>query len=173
LTASWNLRRAEIITDSLLPESLFASSSSAERKYHGFQVFSKALARADQASVPYLFTPNFMRCFINHLASTDRYLHRIARSVAFEIQNIVQKTPALGMALLTQLTGEHGSRQFDRLTKTKTVESILGAMDTEGITKYIHHLLAQVNPTSGEYVVFIRATVLRTGTDRVSEKMLL
>lgn len=154
-------------------ETLFASSSSAERKYHGFQVFSKALTRADEAIVPHLFTPNLMRCFINHLASADRYLHRIARSVAAEIQTLVKKTPALGMALLTQLTGEHGSRQFDRLTKTKTVESILAAMDTEGITKYIHHLLVQANPSSEECVLPDASVYSRTTTHQPTEKIQL
>jgi DNA polymerase phi len=142
-----------------LAESLFSSTSSAERKYHGFQVFSKALARADEATVPFLFTPNLMRCFINHLASADRYLHRIARSVATEIQAVVQKTPSLGMALVAQLTGEHGSKQFDRLTRTKTVESILGAMDAAGISTYVHHLLAQVN-SSSEECVFYRSPLM-------------
>jgi DNA polymerase phi len=95
-----------------------------------------------------------MRSFINHLSASDRYLHRLARSVASEIQAVVQKTPTLGMALVTQLTGDNGSKQFDRLTKTKTVESILVAMDAEGIQKYVQHLFSQVNSASGDEYVF-------------------
>jgi DNA polymerase phi len=39
----------------------------------------------------------------------------------------------------------NGSHQFDKLTKTKTVESILTSMDTEGIKNYIDFLLRQFN----------------------------
>lgn len=60
-------------------ESLFSSTSSAERKYWGFQVFQKALTRCTQANMPMLFTKNFMRSWINHLSDHDRYLHKVAR----------------------------------------------------------------------------------------------
>lgn len=60
-------------------ESLFAVTSSPERKYWGFQIFQKALGRASADSIPMLFTKNFMRCWINHLSKNDRYLHKIAR----------------------------------------------------------------------------------------------
>lgn len=61
-----------------LSESLFAATASPERKYWGFQVFQKALARAGPETIPFLFTKNFMRCWINHLSKDDRYLHKIA-----------------------------------------------------------------------------------------------
>lgn len=68
---------------------------------------------------------------------------------ASDIQNLVKKDPTLGFALLLQLTGVHGSHQFDKLTRTKTVETILTSMDNEGIQSYIKHLLAQVNVRDG------------------------
>lgn len=64
-----------------IPESLFASTSSPERKYWGFQVFQKALPRVNANDMPMLFTKNFMRSWINHLSNSDRYLHKIARQV--------------------------------------------------------------------------------------------
>lgn len=57
----------------------------------------------------------------------------------------MQKNPTLGFTLILQLTGVNGSHQFDRLTKTKTVESILASMDTDGIKRYIDYLLQLVN----------------------------
>ena len=39
----------------------------------------------------------------------------------------------------------HGSTQFDKLTKTKTVETILTSMTQDGIQSYIEYLLKQVN----------------------------
>jgi hypothetical protein len=57
--------------------------------------------------------------------------------------------------LILQLTGVHGSQQFDRLTKTKTVETILTSMSQEGIESYIEYLLKQVNDehTTHPYVI--------------------
>lgn len=62
-------------------ESLFSSTSSPERKYWGFQVFTKALPRVNADDMPMLFTKNFMRSWINHLSNSDRYLHKAARQV--------------------------------------------------------------------------------------------
>ncbi|KAJ6496539.1 DNA polymerase phi-domain-containing protein [Mycena vitilis] len=129
----------------VVDESLFSATSSQERKYSGFQVFRKALPRVTEENMPMLFTKNFMRSWINHLSHPDRYLHKVARQVATDIQTFVQKQPQLGFALILQLTGVNGSQQFDKLTKSKTVESILASMNTGGITSYIHHLVAQVN----------------------------
>ncbi|KAI0637371.1 DNA polymerase phi-domain-containing protein [Trametes polyzona] len=129
----------------VVDESLFASTSSPERKYWGFQVFQKALPRVSEDDMPMLFTKNFMRSWINHLSNSDRYLHKAARQVATDIQNVVKGNPRIGFSLILQLTGVHGSRQFDKLTKTKTVESILTSMDDEGIQSYINYLLKQVD----------------------------
>lgn len=161
--------------DSGLIESLFSSTSSSERKYWGFQIFQKALPRVDASDMPMLFTKNFMRSWINHLSNDDRYLHKIARQVvrdlqqatiehistdahclqATDIQSFVQKNPTLGFTLILQLTGANGNRQFDKLTKTKTVESILASMNAEGIETYIDYLLKQVDEESGEKSVFV------------------
>jgi len=59
-------------------ETLFSSTASPNRKYWGFQVFQKALKRADEEAVPMLFTKNFMRTWINHLSKKDRYLHKVS-----------------------------------------------------------------------------------------------
>ncbi|RDB24111.1 DNA polymerase V [Hypsizygus marmoreus] len=134
----------------VVDESLFSSTASPERKYWGFQVFQKALPRVTQDSMPMLFTKNFMRSWINHLSHPDRYLHKIARQAATEVQTFVQSNPQLGFALILQLTGVHGSQQFDKLTKTKTVETILISMDVDGIKNYISYLLTQVNVPKGQ-----------------------
>lgn len=67
----------------------------------------------------------------------------------------MKNNPKNGFALILQLTGVNGSRQFDKLTKTKTVESILTSMDEDGIQSYIDYLLKQVDEepsASAEYV---------------------
>ncbi|KAL4076956.1 DNA polymerase phi-domain-containing protein [Scleroderma yunnanense] len=131
----------------VIDESLFSSNSSAERKYWGFQVFKKALTRVDSDQLPMLFTKNLMRSWINHLSKSDRYLHKISLDVAKHIQSFVQQNSASGFPLILQLTGVNGSQQFDRLTRTKTVESILTVMDSDGIKNYVLSLLEQSSPS--------------------------
>lgn len=62
-----------------------------------------------------------------------------------DILSAVQKDPTLGFAFILQLTGVHGNQQFDKLTRTATVESILTRMNAKGIENYISHLLEQAN----------------------------
>ncbi|KAI0648248.1 DNA polymerase phi-domain-containing protein [Trametes meyenii] len=141
----------------VVDESLFASTSSPERKYWGFQVFQKALPRVSADDMPMIFTKNFMRSWINHLSNSDRYLHKAARQVVADIQNVVKGNPRIGFSLILQLTGVNGSRQFDKLTKTKTVESILTSMDEEGIQSYIGFLLKQVDDEQSSQTADIQA----------------
>jgi DNA polymerase phi len=49
-------------------------------------VFQKALQRVSHPDMPFLFTKNFMRSWINHLSQKDRYLHKIARQVVGGLQ---------------------------------------------------------------------------------------
>lgn len=42
--------------------------------------------------------------------------------------------------MITQLLGKNGHQNFDRITRTKTVESLLTTMDTEGIKSYVEYL---------------------------------
>lgn len=77
-------------------------------------------------------------------------------SQAKEIVSVVQNDPTLGFAFILQLTGVHGNQQFDKLTKTKTIESILTQMNAIGIKNYISHLLEQVDggsTTSEQYSI--------------------
>ena len=132
-------------------------------------IFQRALPRVKAADLPMLFTKNFMRTWINHLSHFDRYLHSFAKQIASldasyplssvyadcqalqakEILFVVQKEPTFGFAFILQLTGVHGSQQFDKLTRTTTVESILTRMSAEGINGYIAHLLGQADGGPG------------------------
>ncbi|CAO1616346.1 unnamed protein product [Sympodiomycopsis kandeliae] len=122
-------------------ESLFANTASAERKSWGFQVFSKALPIVRSDDKPLLFTPNFMRTWINQLASRDRFLHKAATNAAAVVQATVAQDPRTGFALTSQLMGKHGSHKFDRLTNTKTVENILSTMDYSGVLEYARYIV--------------------------------
>ncbi|KAL5533021.1 POL5 [Sanghuangporus sanghuang] len=159
----------------VVDEILFSSSSSPKRKYWGFLVFQKALHRAPTSQLPMLFTKNFMRTWINQLAKDDRYLHKIAQQVTCDVQSVVEKDPKAGFTLVLQLTGTNGSYQFDRITKTKTVETILSSTDSTGIKEYMNFLFKQVNagdqgdsPTSIDsrrmWVIDQLSTLIRKGS---------
>lgn len=68
---------------------------------------------------------------------------------ASDVQTFAEGKPQLGFALVLQLTGVNGSQQFDKLTKTKTVESILSTLDAKGIQSYINYLLSQIDEPEG------------------------
>ncbi|KAG8715114.1 DNA-directed DNA polymerase [Ceratobasidium sp. 394] len=156
-------------------ESLFAPTSSSERKSWGFQVFERALTILPPAEYRYLFTPNFMRSWINHLASPDRLLHKAAKKAASEIVKAVERNPSVGFSLVTHLQGTHGNQQFDRITRTKTVETILASADIEGVKKYTASLITQfrendanVDPgeqdTKRRYVIEQLSALMRNGS---------
>ncbi len=124
----------------VVDETLFAASSSHDRKSWGFQVFERALARARDDDKPLLFTPNFMRTLINQLGNRERLLHRAAVKATHTIQEVVKQHPHLGFVLVTQLIGKNGHPNFDSITKTKTVEQVLAALDVERVREYVQHL---------------------------------
>ncbi|EPQ32359.1 uncharacterized protein PFL1_00555 [Pseudozyma flocculosa PF-1] len=124
----------------VVDESLFAASGSTERKSWGFQVFERALVRASDGDKPLLFTPNFMRTWINQLSGQDRFLHKAALKTASTVQDVVSGNPKIGFSLVSQLIGEHGHQNFDQITKTKTVSGVLSALDVQGVREYTRHL---------------------------------
>ncbi|SPO20848.1 related to DNA polymerase V [Ustilago trichophora] len=124
----------------VVDETLFAAASSHDRKSWGFQVFQRALPRANDADKPMLFTPNFMRTLINQLGNRDRLLHRAAVKATQTIQEVVKEQPHLGFVLVTQLIGKNGHQNFDSITKTKTVEQVLSSLDIDRVREYVKHL---------------------------------
>lgn len=112
------------------PEALFATSSSEERKYWGFLLFQQMTPTAPVNVLPDLFTINLMRCLTNQLASPERYLHRAAEKsikaiLAKAHSNPNARAPIL-KALLDPVTGDIN---FDKISKTKTVETLTSLID--------------------------------------------
>lgn len=66
-----------------------------------------------------------MRCLINQSQVKDRFLNRAAEKSIKTIINITQSNPGLLPKILSQLIGGHGTYQFDKVTKTKTVSQLL------------------------------------------------
>ena len=81
--------------------------------------------------IPVLFSKNLMRCFMNHLALPDRYLHRITLKVLKAIHARVEIEPQIRTAVIRGLLGPNGHANFDYVTKTKTVEKLLSQIDAQ------------------------------------------
>ena len=88
--------------------------------------------------IPYIFSKNFMRCLMNQLASPDRYLHRTAERAKNMILARARSSPNVRPLILTALlTGPYGDLHFDKMTKTKTVESLLAHIDDSTLKQMI------------------------------------
>ena len=118
-------------------DGLFANSSSQERKFWGFQVFSKVLNEAPEGSASCVFTKNAIRSLINQLSVQDRYLHKSAVKASKAIQARVAKEPAFLPPAIRGLMGPNGAVNFDQLTKTKTIEKMLGDAAPDALLQII------------------------------------
>lgn len=60
------------------------------------------------------------------------------------MQDITKEKTMVGFALLSQLLGKNGSRNFDKITRTKTVENILSHLDVKGVDQYTDYLIRTI-----------------------------
>ena len=131
---------SQIQIDSMLRKSdtLFAASSSEERKYSGFLLFQQMTPIVPVHLLPDIFTKNLMRCLINQLASQDRYLHRAAeRSIKAVIARARLNPNARAPVLKAVLDPEKGDINFDKITKTKTVEFLISLVNDPAFEQLI------------------------------------
>ena len=88
--------------------------------------------------LPYIFSKNFMRCLMNQLASPERYLHRTAERAKSSILARARSSPDVRFLILRALLMEpYGDINFDRTTKTKTVESLLAHIDNTTLKQMV------------------------------------
>lgn len=133
-------------------DGLFAASSSQERKFWGFQVLSKVLNEAPEGFASCVFTKNAMRSLINQLSVQDRYLHKNALKASKAIQARVAREPEFLPPAIRGLMGPNGAVNFDQLTKTKTVEKMLGEAAPDALL---------------EVIPFIADTIVKPGTEDI------
>ena len=111
-------------------KALFATSSSEERKYWGFLLLQRLISNAPSHLFPDLFTRNLMRCLTNQLASPERYLHRAAEKSIKAILAKSRSNPDIKATILKALLDPViGDINFDKITKTKTVENLISPVN--------------------------------------------
>ncbi|QSL65681.1 hypothetical protein MERGE_002994 [Pneumocystis wakefieldiae] len=113
----------------VIDESFFSAASSLERKFLGFKVFNIALSKIENSDIPHLFSKNFMRCFINHLSDENRYLNKISNKVISCIISTANTRQKAILPIIESLLGPLGALNFDKITKTKLVESLISLAD--------------------------------------------
>lgn len=133
---------------------LFASTSSHERKAWGFKLLSSMTMHVSESSLSALFSPNLMRTLINQSKKEDRFLHSAALAALSSIQAKIQQEPKSALPVFVALTSKNGSIDFDKITKTKTLEQILSAASDDVLKKIVRHLNSLVlRPETEEQTV--------------------
>ena len=87
-----------------------------------------------------IFSPNLVRCLINHLSQEDRFLHRAAEKSLKTIQQMTETHPHTIPTVLPKLIGGNGFYNFDQVTKTKTIDKMLGwstGKDAEAVVQIL------------------------------------
>jgi DNA polymerase phi len=119
---------------------LFASTSSHERKAWGFKLLSSMIGHVPEAELSALFSPNLMRTLINQSKKDDRFLHSAALAALHSVQTKVQQETTSALPAFVALTSKNGSIEFDKITKTKTLENILLSTDDNTLKKIVRHM---------------------------------
>ncbi|CDK24243.1 unnamed protein product [Kuraishia capsulata CBS 1993] len=124
-------------------QQLFALSASPERKFTGFELF-RFLIQSPQLppdQVNAIFSPNFLRTLINQSAKQDRTLNKISELVLKTIVQVSSEFPKKAFPILKALLSKPvGTINFDRLSKSRTVEQIVNSTDDDDLVDVISFL---------------------------------
>ncbi|KAJ3350791.1 DNA-directed DNA polymerase [Entophlyctis luteolus] len=161
----------------------FFNANTHDRKFVGFLIFTKTLEAALAAGengadidVAVLFSKPFLRCLINSLGKgEDAVLFKIAKETvecewllnaltifAFNSHNEQAKqistisSRKVALQVVFQLIGKNGHQRFDAVTRTKTVENLIGSLDEDETEQYITHLIDLVVTGGVKRCVLIR-----------------
>ncbi|TKA80711.1 hypothetical protein B0A49_01114 [Cryomyces minteri] len=124
----------------VVDNNLFSASASNERKSWGFQVFSRVIAAGPPEILPLIFSPNLMRCLINQRKDPKGYLHTAAKAPLNQMITRAKGTPELATVFVKALLTDHGSINFDQVTRSKTVETALSMASPTALTEIITFL---------------------------------
>lgn len=121
--------------------SLFTSSH--ERKFLGFKLFTMLLKVVHVSDVPGLFSPNFMRCLVNSLTNKETLLHESAAQCLSKLLAYVRSDAgaAAKTSVMTALQRFAGGR-FDRLTHTGAIASLMEGLEPDNVDEYASSLFA-------------------------------
>lgn len=113
-----------------IDETLFAEKASTERKYWGLEIFILFFKQVPASLVEALFTPNLMRCLMNHSSQNNRVLNKLATKVLNTIIEVTKSDVAKVVPTLKCIISEEygGNWAFDNVTKSKVTDSLVGVL---------------------------------------------
>ncbi|CAN6657598.1 rDNA transcriptional regulator Pol5p [Trichomonascus vanleenenianus] len=123
----------------VIDEGLLSSFSSQERKYWAFEIFTLYIQHVSSPEmVNSMLSPNLLRTVINHASNADRMLNRAAKRLLAALAESAKSKPQIAVTVIKSLLlSKSGSPNFDKLTKTKTVESIIPAVPASDLPALI------------------------------------
>lgn len=116
----------------IIDESYFNEKSSPERKYYGFLILQNFLnlKNLNLFNLNSLFTKNLINCLINNSKDNNRLLNKISKKIlknlldlSIDNNNFIE--PILKNLLFSEQNNITRIVNFDNLTKTKTINSLL------------------------------------------------
>jgi len=142
--ANGETERFSKVWDAIVVSTMFGPSSSAERKASGLQILSLAISTAPVALLPVVLrSPKLMKCIIGHRANTEAHLFEASKAPLDQLMLRVKHDPDVASVAFRALVAG-GRPNFDHITKTKTIESIIrqaSEQALESIVAYISEAL--------------------------------
>lgn len=124
----------EMFWNSVVDESLFAQSSSSERRAWGFGLWKKVFETAPQELLLHTFTPNAIRRLADALKSSERLLQKSAQRVIQSIQHRLVAASSwagagdVAASYVQALLQSVSYSDFDQITKSKTLQNLIEAL---------------------------------------------
>ncbi|AOA62029.1 DNA polymerase V [Komagataella phaffii CBS 7435] len=139
----------------IIDENFFSSDSSSQKKYWGFSVLLAVLEHKDlkPSHVKFLFSPNLMANLIHQSANNDRQLNKMARKVLARICEICKEAEFVVPTLKTLL--RHNVK-FDRMSKTKTISTIIDNSDGFVMDEVTDFIINWANTLQPDYANFLQ-----------------
>ncbi|KAK5169056.1 DNA-directed DNA polymerase [Saxophila tyrrhenica] len=107
---------------------VFSASSSTERKALGLQIFSLAVSDVSAAKLSAVFDTRVLRCVLDQRAKADNHLFEAAKLSLDAMVARAKQEPTCAGVLVSEII-DKAAINFDQLSKTKTVESIVAFAD--------------------------------------------
>jgi DNA polymerase phi len=96
------------------------------------------------------FSQNMVRCLMNQLIQKERFLHRMAERTLKAIEVKAASEPSFAVAAVNGLIGPYGDINFDKLTKTRTIERLLAESNLEALDAITEIFLVLINDMVGD-----------------------
>ncbi|WPK25981.1 hypothetical protein PUMCH_003323 [Australozyma saopauloensis] len=114
----------------VVDETLFAERTSLERKFWGFELFNKFIAKVTPSQSADLFGKNFLRTLMNHASQNNKQLNKLSTKtlnlIILTAQDDLRRVIPYLSSILDEKNG--GLWNFDYNTKSKASDSLIGVL---------------------------------------------